>query len=62
MAVNRRSLPFDGIAEIESDGLVRFTDRTAAVGIATDPGGELRQAAAAVEGARSDLALTGSTK
>ena len=30
VAVNRRSLPFDGIAEIESDGLVRFTDRTAA--------------------------------
>ena len=30
VAVNRRSLPFDGIAEIESDGLVHFTERTAA--------------------------------
>ncbi len=30
MEVNRSSLPFDGIAEIEADGLVRFTDRTAA--------------------------------
>ena len=30
LAVNRRSLPFDGIAEIESGGLVHFTDQTAA--------------------------------
>jgi hypothetical protein len=29
LAVNRRSLPFDGIAEIEADGLVRFTEGTA---------------------------------
>jgi hypothetical protein len=29
MAINRSSLPFDGIAEIEADGLVHFTDRTA---------------------------------
>jgi hypothetical protein len=40
----------------------RFTDRTTAVGIEADPGGELRRAAAAVESARADLALTGSTK
>jgi hypothetical protein len=40
----------------------RFTDRTAEVGIEADPGGELRRAAAAVESARADLALTGSTK
>jgi hypothetical protein len=40
----------------------RFTDRTAAVGIEADPGSELRRAAAAVESARADLALTGSTK
>ncbi len=30
LAVNRRSLPYDGIAAIEPDGLVHFTDRTAA--------------------------------
>ena len=30
MAINRNSLPFDGIAEIDADGLVHFTDRTAA--------------------------------
>jgi hypothetical protein len=40
----------------------RFTDRTAAVGIEADPGSELRRAAAAVESARADLALTGSAK
>jgi hypothetical protein len=45
----------------------RFTDRTAAVcqiGLhgEADPGGELRRAAALVESARADLALTGSTK
>jgi hypothetical protein len=40
----------------------RFTDRTAAVGIEADPGSALRRAAAAVESARADLALTGSTK
>jgi hypothetical protein len=40
----------------------RFTDRTVAVGIEADPGGELRRAAVAVESARADLALTGSTK
>ena len=40
----------------------RFTDRTAAAGIEADPGGELRRSAAAVEGARAHLALTGSTK
>ncbi len=39
----------------------RFTDRLAAVGLDEEPGARLRQAAAAVETARTELALTGST-
>ena len=50
------------VDEILDQEAARFTDRTAAVGIEADPGGELRRAAAAVESARADLALTGSTK
>ena len=38
----------------------RFTDRTAGVGLAEDPGADLRMAAAEVEAARIELALTGS--
>ncbi len=38
----------------------RFTDRLAAVGLDAEPGAQLRQAAAAVETARTELALTGS--
>ncbi|MFI7545625.1 ABC transporter [Actinoplanes sp. NPDC049599] len=37
----------------------RFTDRTAAVGLELEPGATLRQAAAEVERAREELALTG---
>ncbi|WP_438875005.1 hypothetical protein [Winogradskya consettensis] len=37
----------------------RFTDRTAAVGLEIEPGATLRQAAAEVERARKELALTG---
>jgi len=36
----------------------RYTDRTAAAGLELEPGGELRQAAADVERARGELALT----
>lgn len=39
----------------------RFTDRLAAVGLDEEPGTRLREAAAAVETARTELALTGST-
>jgi hypothetical protein len=49
----------DELLDLEA---ARFTDRTAAVGIEADPGSELRRAAAAVESARADLALTGSAK
>ncbi|GID32596.1 hypothetical protein C8E87_3067 [Paractinoplanes brasiliensis] len=38
----------------------RFTDRLAAVGLDAEPGARLRQAAADVETARTELALTGS--
>jgi len=38
----------------------RFTDRLAAVGLDQEPGARLRQAAADVETARTELALTGS--
>ncbi|GAB2579729.1 ABC transporter [Paractinoplanes abujensis] len=38
----------------------RFTDRLAAVGLDAEPGARLRQAAADVETARGELALTGS--
>lgn len=38
----------------------RFTDRLAAVGLDEEPGAQLRRAAAAVETARTELALTGS--
>jgi hypothetical protein len=38
----------------------RFTDRTSATGLDTDPGADLRAAAAEVEAARGELALTGS--
>ncbi|MEV4640767.1 dynamin family protein [Actinoplanes sp. NPDC049548] len=37
----------------------RYTDRTAAVGLELEPGATLRQAAADVESARKELALTG---
>jgi energy-coupling factor transporter ATP-binding protein EcfA2 len=50
------------VDELLDQESARFTDRTAAVGIEADPGSELRQAAAAVESARADLALTGSAK
>jgi low affinity Fe/Cu permease len=50
------------VDELLDQESARFTDRTAAVGIEADPGSELRQAAAAVESARAELALTGSTK
>jgi len=50
------------VDELLDQESARFTDRTAAVGIEADPGNELRRAAAAVESARSDLALTGSAK
>ncbi|MEV6842123.1 ABC transporter [Actinoplanes sp. NPDC051411] len=50
------------VDELLDQESARFTDRTAAVGIEADPGSELRRAAAAVESARADLALTGSTK
>jgi hypothetical protein len=36
----------------------RYTDRTAAVGLELEPGAQLRQAAADVERARGELALT----
>jgi hypothetical protein len=38
----------------------RFTDRTAATGLAAAPAADLRRAAAEVEEARIELALTGS--
>ena len=49
-AVNRASLPWDGIAGVDRDGTVHFTDRTAA-GLRTllgRPANELRPADAAV--------------
>jgi hypothetical protein len=36
----------------------RFSDRTSAIGLAVDPGGDLRRAAEDVEDARAELALT----
>ncbi|WP_084504398.1 dynamin family protein [Actinoplanes sp. N902-109] len=39
----------------------RYTDRTAAVGLELEPGSTLRQAAAAVERAREEVALTGTS-
>jgi hypothetical protein len=50
------------VDELLDQESARFTDRTGAVGIEADPGSALRRAAAAVESARADLALTGSTK
>jgi energy-coupling factor transporter ATP-binding protein EcfA2 len=50
------------VDELLDQESARFTDRTTAVGIEADPGSELRRAAAAVESARAELALTGSTK
>nr|WP_296069928.1 ABC transporter [uncultured Actinoplanes sp.] len=46
--------------ELLDQEAARFTDRTAAVGLAEDPGADLRTAAAEVEAARIELALTGS--
>jgi len=42
------------------DEAARYTERLAAVGLEEDPGAALRGAAAAVEDARTELALTGS--
>jgi hypothetical protein len=50
------------VDELLDQEAARFTDRTASAGIDTDPGSELRLAAAAVASARAELALTGSTK
>jgi hypothetical protein len=50
------------VDELLDQEAARFTDRTAAVGVEADPGSDLRRSAAAVESARADLALTGSTK
>ncbi|MEV6305796.1 ABC transporter [Actinoplanes sp. NPDC051861] len=47
----------DDLFEAEA---ARFTERTAAVRLEVEPGGLLRQAAAEVESARKELALTGS--
>jgi hypothetical protein len=44
-------------ALLDTEG-TRFTDRTSAVGLAADPGAELRRAADDVENARKELALT----
>jgi Dynamin family len=44
-------------ALLDTEG-ARFTDRTSAVGLAADPGAELRRAADDVENARKELALT----
>ncbi len=48
------------VGKLLDEEAARFTDRLAAVGLAEEPGALLRQAAAAVETSRSELALTGS--
>ncbi|WP_248294930.1 dynamin family protein [Actinoplanes sp. TBRC 11911] len=49
------------VGELLDREAARFTDRTAGVGLAEDPGADLRMAAAEVEAARIELALTGSS-
>ncbi|MET0426541.1 MAG: ABC transporter, partial [Actinoplanes sp.] len=48
------------VGEMLDQEAARYTDRTAAAGLDTGPAAELRQAAADVEKARIELALTGS--
>jgi hypothetical protein len=49
------------VGELLDREAARFTERTAGVGLAEDPGADLRMAAAEVEAARIELALTGSS-
>jgi hypothetical protein len=48
------------VGELLDTEAARFCERTAATGLADDPGAELRRAAAEVEVSRNELALTGS--
>jgi hypothetical protein len=50
------------VGELLDREAARFTDRTSGVGLAEDPGAGLRMAAAEVEAARIELALTGSAQ
>jgi hypothetical protein len=60
LATRAREELLTRVDELLDREAARYNDRTAAVGLDADPGGELRRAAAEVEKARAELALTGS--
>jgi len=60
LATRAREELLTRVDELLDREAARYNDRTAAVGLDADPGAELRRAAADVEKARAELALTGS--
>jgi hypothetical protein len=60
LAARAREELLDRAGRLLDQEAARFTDRTAATGLDEDPGAALRNAAAEVEAARTELALTGS--